>query len=194
MVAGGGIGGLLAALALARRGFDVTVLERAVEFGEIGAGLQLAPNATRVLKRLGLLDPVLDVGVLPRRLVLADAQTANELTSLDVSDFDRRYGGPYVVAHRGDLLTILLEACSRRAVDRAAHRQGGDRVDQPDQRSVRVTCADGDQLTGDVLVGADGLHSRVRTVIDDSAPVCSGLHRLPRRGPDRDSHEPVRRP
>jgi 2-polyprenyl-6-methoxyphenol hydroxylase-like FAD-dependent oxidoreductase len=174
IVAGGGIGGLLAALALARRGFEVTVLERAAEFGEIGAGLQLAPNATRVLKKLGLLDRVLDVGVLPRRLVLADARTAAELTSLDVSDFDHRYGGPYVVVHRADLLAILLGACRE---EPSIELLAGKEVvgfDEPDHRSVRVACADGTQLVGDVLLGADGLHSRVRSVIDDSAPVASG--------------------
>jgi salicylate hydroxylase len=104
LIVGGGIGGLGAALAAGRRGFDVTVLERAPEFVEIGAGLQLAPNATRVLKGLGVLDSVLDVGVLPDRLILASAISGDELTSLDLRDFDQLYGGPYVVIHRSDLL------------------------------------------------------------------------------------------
>src|SRR5262245_9697505 len=95
VIAGGGIGGLTAALSLGRRGFDVTVLERSSQFGEIGAGLQLAPNATRVLKSFGLLGDVLDVGVLPDRLVLADAATHEELTTVDVRRFDELFGGPY---------------------------------------------------------------------------------------------------
>ncbi len=174
VIVGGGIGGLLAALAAARRGFDVSVLERSQEFGEIGAGLQLAPNATRVLKRLGLLDSVLDIGVLPQRLVLADAVTADELTSLDVTDFDRQYGGPYVVAHRGDVLAILLDACIRESSIELHTGKAVTRVDEPRPGEVVVTCADGWTVSGDVVVGADGLHSTVRTLIDDSAPICSG--------------------
>jgi 3-hydroxybenzoate 6-monooxygenase len=174
LVAGGGIGGLSAALSLARRGFDVTVLERSAEFGEIGAGLQLAPNATRVLKSLGLLDDVLDVGVMPDRLVLADATTHEELSALDVSRFHEVYGAPYVVAHRGDVLSILLRAC---AADPSIELITGKtvvRVSEPDDRTVEVECSDGSSYTGDVLIGADGLRSTVRTLIDRSDPVCSG--------------------
>lgn len=174
LVVGGGIGGLTTALALARRGFGVTVLERSAEFGEIGAGIQLAPNATRVLKRLGVLDDLLDVGVRPRRLVLADAVTAAELTSLDVTDFDRRYGGPYVVAHRGDLLALLVDACRREPAIRLESGKEVVAVEEPGPAEVRVTCADGTTYTGDLLVGADGLHSRVRRTLDRSDPVYSG--------------------
>ena len=81
LVVGGGIGGLTTALAVARDGHQVRVLEKAAQFAELGAGLQLAPNATRVLARLGVLDRVLDVGVRPRRLLLRSAVTAAELTA-----------------------------------------------------------------------------------------------------------------
>src|SRR5882762_4978277 len=112
LVVGGGIGGLATALAVARTGFDVRVLERAPEFAEIGAGLQLAPNATRVLRQLGVLDQLLDVGVRPERLVLRSAVDGTELTSLDLGEqFQDRFGGVYVVLHRADLLDGLLEAC-----------------------------------------------------------------------------------
>jgi 2-polyprenyl-6-methoxyphenol hydroxylase-like FAD-dependent oxidoreductase len=195
LVAGGGIGGLQAALGLGRCGFDVTVLERSAEFGEIGAGLQLAPNATRVLKKLRLLDQVLDVGVLPQRLVLADAVTGEELTALDVTDFDKRYGGPYVVVHRADLLSILLEACRAEPSIELVPGKAITRVEEPDPRTVLVSCADGSTFSGDVLLGADGLHSRVRKLIDDSPPVASGYvayrgavptELVPDRSADRD--------
>jgi salicylate hydroxylase len=174
LIVGGGIGGLSAALSLARRGFNVTVLERSPEFGEVGAGLQLAPNATRVLKSLGVLDAVLDVGVLPDRLVLADATTHEELTSLDVSRFDEQFGGPYVVAHRGDVLSILLRACAAQPSIELRTGKAVVRVTEPDERSVQVECADGSRFTADALVGADGLHSTVRKLIDQSEPVFSG--------------------
>src|SRR5437763_15474867 len=94
LVVGGGIGGLAAAYAMRRAGHEVRVLEQAAEFGEVGAGLQLAPNATRVLDEWGLLDEVMAAGVRPRRLVLADAITGDELTHIDVRGaFQPRYRG-----------------------------------------------------------------------------------------------------
>lgn len=174
VVVGGGIGGLSAALSLARRGFAVTVLERSAEFGEIGAGLQLAPNATRVLKCWGLLDEVVQIAVRPNRLVLADACTYEELTHLDVRAFDDVYGAPYLVAHRGDVLSILLRACTAEPSIELLADKSVISVAEPGVREVRVDCADGSSFTGAALVGADGLHSTVRRLIDKSDPVCSG--------------------
>ena len=118
IIAGGGIGGLANALALALAGQRVRVLERSSEFAEMGAGLQMAPNATRILRQWGLLQKVTDVGVRPRRLVFRDAVDGSVLTSAPLGDeFTARYQAPYVVIHRSDLLTILFEAC-RDAGDR----------------------------------------------------------------------------
>jgi 2-polyprenyl-6-methoxyphenol hydroxylase-like FAD-dependent oxidoreductase len=176
LIVGGGIGGLGAALAAGRRGFDVTVLERAPEFVEIGAGLQLAPNATRVLKGLGVLDSVLDVGVLPDRIVLASAISGDELTSLDLRHFDELYGGPYVVIHRSDLLSILYRACM--SEPNIELRPGQAVVEVTPMGSagggVHVRCADGTEHVADALVGADGLRSTVRTLVDESEPIFSG--------------------
>jgi salicylate hydroxylase len=173
VVAGGGIGGLSAALCLSRRGFDVTVLERGEAFTEIGAGIQLAPNATRVLQKLGLLGRIVDEGVLPKRLVLASALTGEELTSLPLDDFTQRYGAPYVVIHRGDLLSALYDACRESLSIELLASKTVVRALPGDEVAV-AECEDGSALEGIALVGADGLHSVVRPHIVLDEAVFSG--------------------
>ncbi|MDQ6821801.1 MAG: FAD-dependent monooxygenase [Actinomycetota bacterium] len=174
VVVGGGIGGLAAAYALGRQGQAVRVLEAAPQFGEIGAGIQLAPNATQVLERLGLLPPVLDCSVLPSSLAFMDARTGERLTSVDLGrPFRERYGTPYVVLHRTDLHAILLEACQRE--DRIALEVNRRvvLVDADDERPT-ARCADGSSYAGQAVIGADGLHSVVRTMVSTDEPVVSG--------------------
>jgi len=172
LVIGGGIGGLAAALAISRTGRPVRVLERSLQFGEIGAGIQLAPNATRILDRLGLLGQLIDVGVLPRRLVLADAVAGCELTALDLTDFPERYGAPYIVLHRSDLLDVLLKGCA----DDGVALEAGANVTGLATRaaSVHVSCADGRSFDGTAAICADGLHSRARRMFSDDEAICSG--------------------
>ena len=173
IIAGGGIGGLGAALMLARRGVPVTVLERAAEFKEVGAGLQLAPNITRMLDEVGVLADLLPHAVRPRRLVLANAATGEELSRLDLEDAATRYGGPYLVLHRSDLLDTLLRAArAEPAVTLLTDHRVERITDHGD--GVTVTCAGGQEVTGRVLVGADGLRSVVRKHVVDDEPVCSG--------------------
>ncbi|MCG5213160.1 FAD-dependent monooxygenase [Streptosporangium soli] len=172
LIAGGGIGGLATALALAASGHATRVLERAPAFEEVGAGIQLAPNATRLLDRLGVLTAVVAAGVLPRRLVLADALDGDELTALDLTDFPERYGGPYVVMHRADLLRILHRACREAGV---ALETGAEVVRLADRGDrVVAECADGRTFEGAAGLGADGLHSTIRTAFSDDSPVFSG--------------------
>ncbi len=173
LVVGGGIGGLSAALCLARRGGAVTVLERSKSFAEVGAGIQLAPNATRVLERLGVLEMILPVAVLPRRLVLADAIGSRELTSLDLTDFPARYGAPYLVLHRDDLLSALLDACARSGV--ALHTDANVIELRDTGASAVAVCADGREFSAGIAIGADGLHSRIRQYFTDDEPVNSGF-------------------
>jgi 3-hydroxybenzoate 6-monooxygenase len=174
LVAGGGIGGLTAALALARKGQRVRVLERSHEFAELGAGLQMAPNASRVLARLGVLDRVIEVGVPPRRLVFRSAVTGRDLAAIDVGErFRRRYGGPYVVLHRSDLLDILVGACTAAGVTLSPDSEVVTVTDRGD--AVDVTCADGTSHRGRAVIVADGLHSRLRKLFSDDEPVCSGF-------------------
>jgi len=113
VVIGGGVGGLTAALALALGGHRIQVLERAPRFAQGGPGLRLAPNATAVLARLGLLDQVLDLGSRPRRALLRDLGSGAELAELDLgAPLTARYGTPYVVVGRADLLSLLADACA----------------------------------------------------------------------------------
>jgi 2-polyprenyl-6-methoxyphenol hydroxylase-like FAD-dependent oxidoreductase len=170
VVVGGGIGGLGSALALARAGYTVRVLEQEPEFGEVGAGLQMAPNATRLLRSWDLLDEVVDLGVTPRRLVMRDALDGGELTHLDLAETARRYGAPYVVIHRSDLHSILLRACRAAGVDLVTDAAVHD-VEVAADHAVAI--GDRRRDTGSIVLAADGLGSRLRARLSDDEPVSS---------------------
>jgi salicylate hydroxylase len=172
LIAGGGIGGLATALAVARTGRPVHVLEKAAHFGEIGAGLQLAPNASHALARLGVLEALAPQAVYPRRIAWRDARSGARVTTLDLGErFRRHYGYPYIVMHRGDLLDGLLAAC--RADARIVLEPSRDVIDvESHDDGVRAICAGGETYEGDALVAADGLWSRLRKlVVDDGDPI-----------------------
>ena len=174
LIIGGGIGGLAAALAVSQAGYSAHVIEKAEEFTEIGAGLQLAPNATRVLDRLGLLGEIRKHATFPKRAVLMDAVSGRQITALDLGPkFLEHYGHPYVVMHRGDLLAAELEACrSAKGITLEARKEVVKIEDLGD--GVRVECADASVYECDALVGADGLWSKTRRVVqDDGDPICS---------------------
>lgn len=170
VVVGGGIAGLGSAIGLARAGIEVQVLERAPAFGEVGAGLQMAPNATRILREWGLLDEVIDRGVLPRRLVMKDAVDGTNLTHLDLAEVGRRYAAPYVVIHRSDLHRILLEACERLGVDLVTSAEVTEIGVEATQASVTYGNT---HTSAAVVLGADGLESRIRQRLSPDAPVSS---------------------
>ncbi|MEU6747520.1 FAD-dependent monooxygenase [Spirillospora sp. NPDC046719] len=171
IVVGGGIGGLGAAYALSRRGLAVRVLERAAAFGEVGAGIQLAPNCTRILDDYGLLDEAKSLGVLPEAMIMRDAVDGTELTRLDLRDLERRYGFPYLVIHRSDLHAMLLRACERAGVDLRTSQQVTACANTAGGASV--TLADGRVEEARVVIAADGLHSVARKLIVDDEPVSS---------------------
>ncbi|MGK7861275.1 3-hydroxybenzoate 6-monooxygenase [Falsiroseomonas sp. E2-1-a4] len=175
LVAGGGIGGLAAALGLARQGFAVTVLEKAGAMGEVGAGIQLGPNAFHAFDWLGIGETARAMAIHIDRLRLMDALTAEEICHIDLGDaFRARFGAPYAVIHRGDLHGVFLAAC--RAQDSITLRTAAEVVgyDQ-DGRGVTAILADGERLRGRALIGADGLWSRVRRqLLGDGAPRVSG--------------------
>src|SRR5260370_1520955 len=112
LIVGGGMGGLAAALAASHAGYRAHVIEKAEEFIEIGAGLQLAPNATRVLDRLGIWSEIQKHAIFPKRLILMDAVSGQLITSLNLDQkLLEHFGYPDIVMHRGDLLSVELEAC-----------------------------------------------------------------------------------
>jgi 2-polyprenyl-6-methoxyphenol hydroxylase-like FAD-dependent oxidoreductase len=173
LVVGGGIGGLAAARGLRASGMSVTLLEQAPEFGEVGAGLQLGPNATRLLRNWGLLERVIAVGVEPANLVFRDAVSGEELTRQDLrGDFMRRYGAPYVVAHRSDLHAIMCAAAAEVGVELVTSAKVSDVTATPS--GARVVIADGTAFEADLVLGADGLTSTLRPAVSKDAPVSSG--------------------
>lgn len=175
LIAGGGIGGLAAALALAQKGIASLVLEKASKLGEIGAGIQLGPNAFHCFDRLGVGEAARGMAVYIDSLRLMDALSDGEITHIDLGDkFRARFGNPYAVVHRGDLHGVLLKACNDHAlIDLRTHSEvtGYDQ----DGKSVTARLTDGSTVKGRALIGADGLWSHVRgQVAGDGAPRVSG--------------------
>jgi len=175
LIAGGGIGGLAAALALAQKGRKVRVLEKAAEFGEIGYGIQMGPNVARMLDRLGVLKSLEPASVFPEALIFADALDNTEISRISLGKaFLARYGFRYFVIHRRDLHGGLLAACKQReeVVLSPSH---GLKSFRNEKNSVVVACDDGSEIEGAALVGADGLWSPTRqAVIGDGAPRMAG--------------------
>src|SRR5215471_10838536 len=165
LIAGAGIGGLTAALAIAQRGFQVAVFDQAPRLDEIGAGIQLSPNASRVLIALGLGERLRPHVVAPQELCVLHAQSARMLARAPLgAAAEDRYGAPYWVIHRGDLQTALLEAVS--ADPNIALRLGA-RVEDFALHPNGVTIATsttqhGGEERGSALIAADGLWSALR--------------------------------
>ncbi|MFI7130654.1 FAD-dependent monooxygenase [Nonomuraea sp. NPDC050153] len=156
VVVGGGIGGLAAAIALHRIGWRVTVLERAGEFGEIGAGLALWPNATRALAALGLAERVRAIAAVETAGGVRD-RAGRWLFRTDNSDVARRHGRPLLMVHRAELVRVLVAALPADLL-----RPGGEvRAVWPDGDGAVVEHRDG-RVRADLVVGADGIRSRVR--------------------------------
>ena len=171
IVVGGGIGGLSAAYALVRKGLRVCVLERAKEFSEVGAGIQIAPNCTRILHEYGLLDSAKKLGVMVDNLVMRDALDGSVLTRLDLRDAERRYGFPYMVIHRSDLHGLFLSACRDAGAELLTSQDVTGYENTED--GAAVTLASGGQCQAGLVVAADGLHSAARKLLADDEPVNS---------------------
>ena len=177
LVAGGGIGGLAAALALAKKGLRVRVYEQGAEFTEIGAGIQLGPNVYRMFEALGLTQAIERYSVHPDNLVMMDAITGQQVIRMPVGGdaFRERFGGYlYGVIHRGDLYQVLLEACRAESGIELNDRKKC--LDYRDLGARVVLQLDGgERVEGCALVGADGLWSRVRAqLLGEGKPRVSG--------------------
>lgn len=162
IVAGAGIGGLSAAVALRRRGIDVLLIEQAERFGEAGAGLQLSPNAMRVLDGWGLGAAVRAIGFAPEAAEVRDRGSGRLLLRTELGEAaERRWSAPYLQVHRADLHALLIDALH--AAGRAEVRLGARVVGvAAHHRAVAVTLASGESLEADVLIGADGVRSVIR--------------------------------
>jgi len=175
LIAGGGIGGLAVALGLAQKGIGSILLEKASSLGEIGAGIQLGPNAFHAFDYLGVGEAARNMAVYVDHLRMMDAMTAKEICHVDLGEaFRTRFGNPYAVVHRGDLHGVFLKAC--RDSDLIDLRVSSEVIgyDQ-DGSSVTAKLASGDRVTGSLLIGADGLWSNIRKqVVGDGKPRVSG--------------------
>ncbi|RMF38381.1 MAG: FAD-dependent oxidoreductase [Alphaproteobacteria bacterium] len=160
LIVGGGIGGLTAALALARTGHEVRLFERAPEFSEVGAGLQLGPNAMKVLAALGVAEQVAEAGFSPRAAVIRLGSSGLKVFEMALGEAARRrWGAPYVQIHRADLVTILAEAAAAAGAELNSGCAAG-----KFRAHVEVTLelADGSRAEGAALIGADGLGSGIQ--------------------------------
>src|SRR5262249_60289336 len=161
LIAGGGIGGLAAALGLAQKGFRSILLEKASALGEIAAGIQLGPNAFHAFDYLGVGEAARSMAVYIDQLRLMDALTAEEICHVDLHEgFRARFGNPYAVVHRGDLHGVLLKACRDSALIDLRVSSEVIGYDQ-DGASVTARLGGGEHVTGSLLIGADGLWSNV---------------------------------
>ncbi|WP_072396761.1 FAD-dependent monooxygenase [Hyphomicrobium sp. CS1GBMeth3] len=175
LIAGGGIGGIATALALAKRGIASTVLERRLIFGEDGAGIQIGPNGTRILGELGAAAFLRSRVTVPDGLRVLDATTARPLAAFPLGRWiAERHGAPYWTAHRRDLHNALLSAAERESLIKI--RMGFDVTSVSDEGDgVTATSANADDCRGDVLIAADGAWSALRSrAFGGAAPAYTG--------------------
>src|SRR5215510_9276873 len=157
IIAGGGIGGLAAALAFARKGFRSVVLEQAPQFGEIGAGIQIAPNAWHSLDALGVGQLVKKEAVFIERLLMMDGVSGEKVIDIPLDRrFAKRFANPYAVTHRADIHGSLLDGC--KALPQLIELRTSTRVKgfSENDGTVEVELADGNRVSGCALIGADG--------------------------------------
>ncbi|CAH0041864.1 unnamed protein product [Clonostachys rhizophaga] len=162
IIAGGGLSGLGAAIALRQKGHDVTVLESASRLAEVGAGIQIPPNSTRVLKEYGIYDEILKYVVWPKSIQIRRYATGEILDRTHLHPrLSQVYGFPYLLIHRADYQRILCQYAEKLGAKVLLNSP----VDSVDEAGPSVKLANGDVLTGDLIVGADGIKSRTRASI-----------------------------
>lgn len=174
LIAGGGIGGMAAALACAQHDLPVQLLERAAQFAEVGAGIQIGPNVTRILEAWGLGEALTRVAAFPKQLQARDAQTGQVLGTLPLSERAQAlYGAPYATLHRADLHGLLHRAAQSMGVDIRMGQTLVDWRETQDGVEARTDC--GQAMEASALMGADGVWSAVRQqLLDDEPPRFTG--------------------
>ena len=175
LIAGGGIGGMAAALACSRSGWPVVVMERAREFAEVGAGIQMGPNVVRRLHAWGLEQALNEVAAFPEMLRVRSADSGDVLGCLRLGERTRTlYGAPYATVHRADIHQLLIKAVQQQGnVELCLGHWLESFVDTGS--AVQVKVLDGPELEGQALIGADGLWSAVRHhLLNDAEPRVTG--------------------
>ena len=166
-VVGAGLGGLTCAAFLQREGFAVTVYEQAPAFSRIGAGIILSANVMKVLRRLGVERPLLENGIAPDAFVSRAWDTGETLYELALDPAsEARFGGPYINVHRGDLHAALETAVSPGSIA-FGHCLAGL---EPDGEAIRLVFDNGAQAVADIVIGADGIRSKVRDILLGASP------------------------
>lgn len=174
IVVGGGIGGLAAAQALAQQGLEVLVLEQAAQIGEIGAGIQLGPNAYAALDALGAGVAARSRSVFTDHLTMMDAVDGHEVGRIEVGEaFRKRFGNPYGVIHRVDIHQSILEAVQDNSLVQFKTSVHIDKLEQ-DEQGVTLTDSKGDSYRADAVVGCDGVRSVVRDALGGELPRATG--------------------
>ena len=162
VIAGGGIGGVSAAIGLANKGYQVTVLEQAPQFGEIGAGIQIGPNAFHAMDYLGVGEAARAKAVYIDKLVMMDGASGEQIAQIPVdAPFRERFRNPYAVIHRADLHGVLLDACRANDLITLITNQRALSYGQ-DASGAWVKTESGDEFRGDAVIGCDGVRSKIR--------------------------------
>ncbi len=164
LIAGAGIGGLCTAICLARRGWRVGLYEKAKFLDEAGAGLQLSPNASAILQKIGIIERLTRFALCPQAITIRRARDGATLALMPLEDAERRWGAPYLAVHRADLQRVLLDTAARES---GIHLVTGAAVNGIEQDANGVSVAIGQgtivsKVEGDCVIGADGVRSFVR--------------------------------
>jgi salicylate hydroxylase len=169
VVAGAGIGGLCAALALAKSGAETAVYEKSTQLAEVGAGLQLSPNAVHVLQSLGIADEVKAKAFSPYSAVMRHYQTGKTYFRIPLGGAAiKKYGADYLHIHRADLLTVLYNACENMGVN--IHLAQAIQGYQHASQNLTIQFENGESLDADLLIGADGIKSKVQACMLGQTP------------------------